>query len=49
LVKQLRVTGFPAVFLQVSESKFYLLAQGFTDYETVKERLEKILAEVAAS
>ena len=25
LVKQLRVTGFPTVFLQASESKFYLL------------------------
>lgn len=46
LVKQLQVTGFPAVLLQVSESKFYLVAKGFTDYDTVKDRIEKVLAEV---
>lgn len=45
LVKQLQVTGYPTVLLQVSDSKFYLLAQGFTDYETLKVRLEKILQE----
>jgi putative protein-disulfide isomerase len=45
LVKQLHVTGFPCVLLQVTDSKFYLLAQGFTDYETLKGRIEKILAE----
>ena len=41
LVKQLHVTGFPTVLVQVSESKFYLLAQGYTDYETIEERLKK--------
>ncbi|HWI93706.1 MAG TPA: DsbA family protein [Flavisolibacter sp.] len=49
LVKQLQVTGFPAVLLQVTDSKFYLLASGFTDYETLKRRIEKVLSEVAAS
>ncbi|HEY4288917.1 MAG TPA: DsbA family protein [Puia sp.] len=44
LVKQLRVTGFPTVFLQVSESKFYLLTQGYTDYQTLKTRMEEALA-----
>lgn len=39
LCKQLQVTGFPCVFLQTSESKFHLLAKGFTDYETLKTRL----------
>ena len=48
LVKQLQVKGFPAVLMQVSDSKFYLLAQGFTPYETVKERIDKVLAEVAS-
>ena len=48
LVKQLHVTGFPTVLVQVSDSKFYLLAQGYTDYETIVERLKKIEAEVNA-
>jgi putative protein-disulfide isomerase len=43
LVKQLNVTGFPQVLLQVTDSKFYLLAQGFTDYETLKTRIDKVL------
>ena len=43
LVKQLKITGFPAVLLQVTDSKFYLLTSGFTDYETLQQRLEKAL------
>jgi putative protein-disulfide isomerase len=46
LVKQLRVTGFPTVLLQVSESRFYLLAQGYTDYDTLKQRIENVLKEL---
>jgi putative protein-disulfide isomerase len=46
LVKQLKVTGFPCVLIQVSDSKFYLVAQGFTEYDTVKTRIEKVLAEI---
>jgi len=46
LVKQLQVTGFPAVLLQVSETKFYLISRGYTDYETLKERVENILEEL---
>lgn len=46
LVKQLQVNSFPQLLLQTSASKFYLVAKGFTPYETVKERLEKILEEV---
>ena len=45
LCKQLRVTGFPAVFMQVSDSKFYLLSNGFTPYDQMKERIEAVLAE----
>ena len=48
LVKQLKVTGFPCVLLQVTDSKFYLLAQGYTDYDTLQARVEKIMAEVTA-
>ena len=46
LVKQLRVTGFPAVFLRMGELKFYQVAQGFTAYEAVKERIDNVLADV---
>ncbi len=45
LVKQLKVTGFPAVFLQTGELKFHLLANGYTDYETLKTRLSNALLE----
>ena len=41
LVRQLRVTGFPTVFLQVSDSKFYQLTRGYADYETVKKSIEQ--------
>ena len=47
LVKQLKVSGFPALFLQASESKFYLLANGFTEYETLKTRIDNVLNEAS--
>lgn len=46
LCKQLKVTGFPCVLLQTGESKFYLLSRGFTDYETLKARMENVLKEL---
>jgi putative protein-disulfide isomerase len=46
LTKQLQVKGFPSVLMQVTDSKFYLLAQGYTDYETLKGRIEKVLEEI---
>jgi putative protein-disulfide isomerase len=46
LVKQLQVTGFPAVLLQANESKFYLIARGYTNYETLHERIENVLKEI---
>jgi putative protein-disulfide isomerase len=46
LVKQLNVNGFPAVLMQVTDSKFYLLSRGYTDYNTIKERIEKVLEEI---
>lgn len=46
LCKQLQVTGFPQVLLQITESKFHLLARGFTDYETLAKRIDLVLAEV---
>lgn len=46
LVKQLQVNGFPTVLMQVSDSRFFLLARGYTDYPTLKERMEKVLADL---
>jgi putative protein-disulfide isomerase len=43
LVKQLQVSGFPCVLLQVSDTKFHLLARGYTDYETLEARLQAVL------
>ncbi len=45
LCKQLEVTAYPALLLQLSESKFYLLSRGYTNYESVKERIENVLIE----
>lgn len=47
LVKQLKVSGFPAVLMQVSDSKFYLLAQGYTEYDMLKDRIEKVWMETS--
>ena len=46
LCRQLQVTGFPALFLQISETKFHLLARGYTDYETLNHRLQDVLKEI---
>ena len=43
LVKQLEVTGYPCVFIQTGELKFHMVARGYTDYETLKERIDKVL------
>jgi putative protein-disulfide isomerase len=49
LVQQLKVTGFPTVFLQVSESKLYLLARGYMDYPTLKKGLDLLLQQAGQS
>lgn len=48
LCKQLQVTSFPCVLIQISESKFHLLARGYTNYEDLSTRLEAILNEINA-
>jgi putative protein-disulfide isomerase len=45
LVQQLRVNGFPTVFLQLEESKLYMIARGYSDLESVENRINKILTE----
>ena len=46
LCKQLNVTGFPAVFLQLGETKFYQVAQGYTPFEKIAERIKNVLKEI---
>ena len=46
LVKQLQVNGFPSVLMQVSDSKFFLLGRGYTDLDTMKQRIDKVLEEI---
>jgi putative protein-disulfide isomerase len=46
LCKQLQVTGFPQVLMQATENKFHLLARGYTDYETLKKRIDLVLTEM---
>lgn len=45
LCRQLQVTGFPTVLMQLSETKFYLLSRGYTDYDTLKQSIDDVLAE----
>lgn len=42
LIKQLKVTGFPTVFIQIAEGKFYLIARGYTDHENLKNSIEHV-------
>lgn len=43
LVKQLQVTGYPTVFFQTSELKFHMVARGYTDYDTLAQRIQMVL------
>ena len=47
MVRQLQVTGFPAVLMQTGELRFILLARGFTDADTLRERIDSALSGVA--
>ena len=46
LCKQLQVTGYPCVLIQVAETKFHLLARGYTPLEDLKARLDLVLKEI---
>lgn len=45
LCRQLNVDGFPAVFIQLSDTKFHMVAKGYTDYETLNGRIQSVLKE----
>ena len=49
LVKQLHVSGFPTVLIQTAETKFYLVARGFTDYDTLSRNIHSVLESIANS
>ncbi|HPZ86460.1 MAG TPA: DsbA family protein [Flavihumibacter sp.] len=46
LCKQLQVTGYPTVLMQISDSKFFLLARGFTEQHAIVQRIEAVMADV---
>jgi putative protein-disulfide isomerase len=46
LCKQLQVSGFPALFLQTSETKFYAVAKGYTSYDNVNKAIDTVLSEL---
>ncbi len=43
LCKQLQVESFPQVLMQITDSKFHLLAKGYTDYENLSKRIHLVL------
>ncbi len=45
LTKQLQVTGYPCVFIQTGELKFNMVARGYTDHGTLKQRIDAVLDE----
>ena len=48
LCRQLQVTGFPSVFIQTADLRFVMVARGYTDYETLKLRIENVLQETGS-
>lgn len=49
LVKQLHVSGFPTMFVQISETRFYLLSRGYSDYDSIDKIFQSVLEEVKNS
>jgi putative protein-disulfide isomerase len=43
IVKHLQVTGFPTVLIK-TQDKFYLVARGYLDYDSLSNNVEKVLA-----
>ncbi len=46
LAKQLEVTGYPQLLVQAGATQFYLIAKGYTDFDNLEERIQKVLAEI---
>ncbi len=45
MCRQLQVTGFPTLFLQVSDLKFYLIARGYASEEQLIEIIDRLILE----
>ncbi len=45
LIKQLKVNGFPTAFIQLDESKLYMITRGYSSLETIEKRIKDILIE----
>ena len=46
LCKQLKVSGFPMLFIQANESKFYLIAKGYSSFKNIDDRIQNVLKEI---
>lgn len=46
LCKQLQVNGYPSVLVQVTETKFFLLSRGYSDLNSMVQRIEAVLADL---
>jgi putative protein-disulfide isomerase len=44
ITQQLKITGFPTVFLQTNNSTFHLLAQGYTTFDELKNAIDSLLS-----
>ncbi|WP_304062681.1 DsbA family protein [Pedobacter glucosidilyticus] len=47
LARQLQVTGYPAAFIRTGELKFYMIAKGYANLETMELRVQNVLKEIA--
>lgn len=45
LCRQLKVNGYPTVLMQVSETKFFMLARGYAEQNVLVQRIEAVLAD----
>jgi putative protein-disulfide isomerase len=46
LYRQLQVSGFPAVFVQVADLKFYQVAKGYTHEDVLEYRIGKVIGDL---
>lgn len=49
IVKQIKVTGFPTVLIQTDETKFHLVARGYTDYDMLKNNIQSVISSITNS
>lgn len=47
LARQLEVKSYPAVLLQTADQHFYLIAKGYTTFDQLDQRIQRIMGEKA--